>query len=225
MSQRSFLTNFARENLQTLNLRRFFGDYRTFAFDPEYFHLGIGEIANITDDATWQRIMHDFDRDPRLVSRATMYSGTRGEHAANQAMAEHVGALLGRADLDEQHAVPFDGGHNAVNGVIRACVAPLGSRQDERQYVLLPTPCYPYFSTIINAHCGVIAYTAYSAEEMVCGIETLINSQVGVVLLNTPHNPTGYAMTPEQARLINRPVQRYDCVLAMDVVYPLDAPD
>ena len=56
MSQRSFLTNFARENLQTLNLRRFFGDYRTFAFDPEYFHLGIGEIANITDDATWQRV-------------------------------------------------------------------------------------------------------------------------------------------------------------------------
>src|SRR5207245_684624 len=142
MSQRSFLTNFARENLQTLNLRRFFGDYRTFAFDPEYFHLGIGEIANITDAVTWQRIMQDFDSDPRLVSRATMYSGTRGEHAANQAMAEHLGALLGRPELDERHVVPYDGGHNAVNGVIRACVAPLGSPRDERQYVLLPTPCY-----------------------------------------------------------------------------------
>ena len=57
MQHRSFLTNFARANLQTLNLRRFFGDYRTFAFDPDYFHLGIGEIANITDDATWQRIL------------------------------------------------------------------------------------------------------------------------------------------------------------------------
>ena len=225
MSQRSFLTNFARENLQTLNLRRFFGDYRTFAFDPEYFHLGIGEIANITDDATWQRIMHDFDRDPRLVSRATMYSGTRGEHEANQAMAEHVGALLGRADLDEQHVVPYDGGHNAVNGVIRACVAPLGSPRDERQYVLLPTPCYPYFSTILNAHCGVIAYTAYSSEEMVRGIETLINPQVGMVLLNIPHNPTGYALTPEQVARLNRAVAPYDCVLAMDMVYALNALD
>jgi arginine:pyruvate transaminase len=225
MSQRSFLTNFARENLQTLNLRRFFGDYRTFAFDPEYFHLGIGEIANITDDVTWQHIIQDFDSNPRLVSRATMYSGTRGERDANQAMATHVGSLLGRPELGDQHVVPYDGGHNAVNGVIRACVAPLGSPKDERQYVLLPTPCYPYFSTILNAHCGVIAYTAYSAEEMVQGIETLINPQVGVVLLNTPHNPTGYALTPEHVARINRAVGPYDCVLAVDMVYALNALD
>ena len=110
MRHRSFLTNFARENLQTLNLRRFFGDYRTFAFDPDYFHLGIGEIANITDAATWQHIMQDFDSDPRVVSRATMYSGTRGEHDANQTMAVHVGSLLGRPELGEQHVVPYDGG-------------------------------------------------------------------------------------------------------------------
>ena len=223
MTQRSFLTNFARENLHTLNLRRFFGDYRTFTFAPDVFHLGIGEIAHITDDAIWQRIIHDFYADPRLVSRATMYAGTRGERDANQAIAEHVGRLLGRPTFSEQHVVPYDGGHNAINGIIRACVAPLGSTRDERQYVLVPTPCYPYFSTIINAHAGVIAYTAYSAEELVQGIETLINPHVGVVLLNTPHNPTGYALTPEQVSRINRAVAPYDCVLAVDMVYAMHA--
>ena len=104
MRHRSFLTNFARENLQTLNLRRFFGDYRTFAFDPDYFHLGIGEIANITDDTTWQRILQDCDSDPRVVSRAIMYSGTRGEHEANQAMAAHVRRDTGAADCDTDGA-------------------------------------------------------------------------------------------------------------------------
>ncbi len=79
MSTRSFLTYFAKQYLDTLNLRRFFGDYRIFDFDPDYFHLGIGEIANIIDHATWQSLMHDFYADQRLVSRATMYSGTRGE--------------------------------------------------------------------------------------------------------------------------------------------------
>ena len=78
MSQRSFLTNFARENLETLNLRRFFGDYRAFSFEPESFHLGIGEIAKITDDATWQGIIHGFYADPRLVSRATTVLGDKG---------------------------------------------------------------------------------------------------------------------------------------------------
>jgi valine--pyruvate aminotransferase len=223
MSNRSFLTNFARENLRTLNLRRFFGDYRAFAFDPETFHLGIGEIANITDEATWQAIIHDFYGDARLVSRATMYSGTRGECEANQAMAEHVGSLLGRPELDERHVVPYDGGHNAVNGILRACVAPLGSSHDQRQYVLLPTPCYPYFSTIVNLHSGVLAYTAYTAEEMVQGIETFINPHIGVVLINTPHNPTGYALTPEQVTRINRAVAPYDCVLAVDMVYAFNA--
>lgn len=225
MSQRSFLTHFARENLQTLNLRRFFGDYRTFAFDPAYFHLGIGEIANITPDATWQQLMRDFHGVPQLVPRATMYAGTRGEYDANRAMAAHVGQLLGRPDIGEEHVIPYDGGHNAVNGVIRACVAPLGSSQDTRQYVLLPTPCYPYFPTIVNAHAGVVAYTAYSAEEVVAGIETLINPHIGVVLLNTPHNPTGYALTPAHIDRINQAVAPYDCVLAVDMVYALHTLD
>jgi len=45
------------------------------------------------------------------------------------------------------------------------------------------------------------------------------------VLLNTPHNPTGYALTPEQVARINRAVEPYDCVLAMDMVYALNALD
>ena len=223
MSQRSFLTNFARENLETLNLRRFFGDYRAFSFDPESYHLGIGEIAQITDDETWQGIIHGFYGDPRLVSRATMYSGTRGERDANQAMADHVGGLLGRPELGEQHVLPYDGGHNAISGIVRACAAPLGSTRDERQYVLVPTPCYPYFPTIVTAHAGVLAYTAYSAEELVSSIESLVNPQVGVVLINAPHNPTGYVLSAEQVARINRAVAPYDCVLAVDMVYALHA--
>lgn len=225
MNQRSFLTHFARENLDILNLRRFFGDYRTFAFDPAYFHLGIGEIDNITDATTWQTILHDFYGDPRLISRATMYSGTRGEHEANQAVAEHLGSMLRRPELGEQHVVPYDGGHNAVNGIVRACVAPLGSVKDERQYVLLATPCYPYFPTIMNHHSGVLAYLAYTAEDLVQGIETLINPQIGVVLINAPHNPTGYALTPDQVTRINRAVEPYDCVLAIDMVYAMNTLD
>lgn len=225
MRQRSFLTNFARTYVQTVNLRRFFGDYRTFTFTPDAFHLGIGEIANIIPDTTWQYLLHDFYQDPQILSRATMYAGTRGEEAANQAMAAHVGGLLGRAELTEQHVLAYDGGHNAINGIIRTCVAPLGSRTDARQYVLLPTPCYPYFASIVNAHCGMLAYTAYTAEEVVQGIETFINPQVGVVLLNTPHNPTGYSLTPEQVQRINRAVEPYDCVLAIDMVYAMNALD
>jgi arginine:pyruvate transaminase len=223
MRERSYLTNFARHHLETLNLRRFFGDYRTFAFAPETFHLGIGEIAHITRPETWQSIMQSFYADPRIVSRATMYAGTRGEREANEAMAEHAGQLLGRPEFGEQHVVLYDGGHNAINGILRACVAPLGSPQDLRQYVLLPTPCYPYFPTIMTQHSGALAYVAYAAEEVVQGIESLINPHIGVVLINIPHNPTGYALTPEHVARINRAVAPYDCMVAVDMVYGLNA--
>jgi arginine:pyruvate transaminase len=225
MSKRSFLTHFAKQYLDTLHLRRFFGDYRTFDFDPGYFHLGIGEIANIIDHTTWQSILHDFYADPRLVSRATMYSGTRGEQEANQAIAEHLGNILGRADLGEQHIIPYDGGHNAINGIVRACLAPIGDPDEKRQYALLPTPCYPYFPTIMTQHSGALAYLAYSAEEVVQGIETFINPQIGVVLLNTPHNPTGYALTPAQVTRINQALAPYDCILVVDMVYAMNALD
>ena len=119
--------------------------------------------------------------------------------------------------------LPYDGGHNAISGIVRACAAPLGSARDERQYVLVPTPCYPYFPTIVTAHAGVLAYTAYSAEDLVSGIESLVNPQVGVVLINAPHNPTGYVLSAEQVARINRAVAPYDCVLAVDMVYALHA--
>ena len=225
MGRRSFLTHFARQYLDTLNLRRFFGDYRRFDFDPGYFHLGIGEIANIIDPANWQELLHEFYADPRLVSRATMYSGTRGEQEANHAIAEHLGTLLGRTDLGEQHIIPYDGGHNAINGIVRACLAPIGDADEKRQYALLPTPCYPYFPTIMTQHSGVLAYLAYNAEEMVQGIENLINPQIGVVLLNTPHNPTGYSLTPAHVARINQALAPYDCILVIDMVYAMNALD
>ena len=68
-----------------------------------------------------------------------------------------------------------------------------------------------------------MAYTAYSAEELVSNIEKLVNPQVGVVMINVPHNPTGYVLSAEQVARINHAVAPYDCVLAVDMVYALHA--
>ena len=225
MQQRSFLTSFMRDHLDTLDLSNLFAEYRAAEFSPELFHLGIGEIADITDNAVWQAIMQDFYGDPQLVAHTTMYAGTHGAQEANQTIAEHLGALLGRPEFGDQHVLTYDGAHNAIHGVARTCVMPLGSPYDQRQYVLVPTPCYPYFPTIINAHSGVLAYAAYSADELVEGIEAYINSQIGVILINTPNNPLGFTLSPAHVERINRAAAPYDCVFAVDMVYALAAND
>lgn len=216
-----------QDHLDKLDLGNLFNQYRVAEFSPDMLHLGIGEIAGITDADTWQALLQDFYSDPQLVAHTTMYSGTHGAQEANQTIAEHIGQLLGRPEFNDQNVLAYDGAHNAIHGVIRACVMPLGSPHDERQYVLVPTPCYPYFPTILNLHSGVLAYVAYSADELVDGIETYltpqIGPQIGVILINTPNNPTGFALNREHVDRINRAVAPYNCILAVDMVYALSA--
>lgn len=225
MQQRSFLTQFMRDHLDKLDLSGLFDEYRAPEFAPDKFHLGIGEIADITGSATWNGIMQAFYGDPQLVAHTTMYAGTHGAREANQVIAEHISQLLGRPGWSDQNVLTYDGAHNAIHGVVRACVMPLGSPGDERQYVLVPTPCYPYFPTVLNLHSGVLAYVAYSADELVEGIETYVNPQIGVIVINTPNNPLGFVLTPEHVERINRAVAPYPCVLAVDMVYALAAND
>ncbi len=167
--------------------------------------------------------MQAFYGDPQLVAHTTMYAGTHGAKEANQAIAEHISALLGKPEFSDQNVLTYNGAHNAIHGVVRTCVMPLGSPYDERQYVLVPTPCYPYFPTILNLHSGVLAYVAYSADELVEGIETYVNPQIGVIVINTPNNPLGFALNRAHVERINRAVAPYNCVLAVDMVYALAA--
>ncbi len=227
---RSFLTTFMQDHLEKLDLSNLFTEYRASEFAPDRFHLGIGEIADITDAGTWQALMQDFYSHPQLVAHTTMYSGTHGAQEANRTIAEHLTQILGVQELgrpafSDQDVLAYDGAHNAIHGVIRTCVMPIGSLTDERQYVLVPTPCYPYFPTILNLHSGVLAYVAYSADELVEGIETYVNPQIGVVLINTPNNPSGFALNRDHVERINRAVAPYNCVLAVDMVYALTAND
>ncbi len=225
MQPRSFLTQFMQAHLDKLDLSNLFAEYRAAEFTPDLFHLGIGEIADITDAETWHTIMQAFYGDPQLVTHTTMYSGTHGAKESNQAIAEHIGALLGKPEFSDQNVLTYDGAHNAIHGVVRTCVMPLGSPYDERQYVLVPTPCYPYFPTILNLHSGVLAYVAYPADELVEGIETYVNPQIGVIVINTPNNPLGFALNRAHVERINRAVAPYNCVLAVDMVYALAAND
>ncbi len=225
MQPRSFLTQFMRDHIDKLDLSNLFAEYRAAEFAPDMFHLGIGEIADITATETWLAILQDFYGDPKLVAHTTMYAGTHGAREANQTLAEHIGALLGRPEWNDQNVLIYDGAHNAIHGVVRTCVVPLGSPYDERQYVLVPTPCYPYFPTILNLHSGVLAYVAYSAEELVEGIETYVNPQIGVIVINSPNNPLGFALNRTHVERINRAVAPYNCVLAVDMVYALAASD
>jgi valine--pyruvate aminotransferase len=208
-----------RGYMEALSLQRWYGGYQLLELAEHVFNLGIGEVANIPLPEDLYALYSRFVQSDTLAPLATRYTGTMGERETNRLMAAHLNAWLGAERFDEARVVSMDGGQNGVEVAIRAFTAPLGSAESRKQYVLLATPSYPYYSAIVAAHAGLMAFLAHSAEEFTRGVELYCNPAVGVILINVPNNPMGYAFTPEQVQRINRVAEVHDCALLIDAVY------
>jgi valine--pyruvate aminotransferase len=208
-----------RDYMEALSLQRWYGGYQRVELAEHVFNLGIGEVGNIPLPDDLYTLYSRFLQSDTLAPLATRYRGTMGERETNRLMAENLNEWLGAERFDEGRVVSVDGGQNGVEVAIRAFTAPLGSTASRKQYVLLATPSYPYYSSIVAAHAGIMAYLAYGAEEFTRGVEQYCNPAVGMILVNVPHNPMGYALTREQVARINRVAQLNDCALVIDAVY------
>ncbi len=208
-----------RDYMDTLNLQRFYGGYVLMDLPDQVFNLGIGEVGGVPLREDLYEVYTRFEQSEMLAPLATRYSGTLGQRETNRLMAAHLNAWLGEERFDEGRVVSLDGGQNAVEVAIRTFTSPLGSADNPKQYVLLAAPSYPYFSTVISAHAGIMSFLAFDSEQFTRGVETYCNPSVGVILINVPHNPMGYTLGPEQVERINRVASAHDCAIVVDGVY------
>ena len=215
-----------RRYMHHVSLERFYGCYAFQDLAPQILNLGLGEVGNVplAEDpvAIYRRFL---EQNAELTPHIARYAGTRGDAQTNERLAAWFNAWLGCERIDSERVASFDGGHNAIEAAVRVFTSPLGSTESPRQYVLCAAPSYPYISSLIAAHAGLRAFLAYSSEELVRGLERHGNHQVGMILLNIPHNPLGYALDAAQVRRINALAQRLDCVIVVDAVYANFAPE
>ncbi len=208
-----------RNYMDALNLERFYGGYTNPVYPPEIFNLGIGEVDGIPLEPGLWEVYQRFIAQHDLSHLALRYAGSMGERDTNRRTAESLNRWLGVTRFHEESVVSADGGQNAVNLAARVFTSPLGSTASPKQYVLLAVPCYPYLTSLVPSHAGVMAFAAYDGEMFTRGVETYCNPQVGMILLNVPHNPMGYALDTGQVARLNRVAQTYDCALVVDLVY------
>ncbi len=95
---------------------------------------------------------------------------------------------------------------------------------DPHSEVIIPEPYYPNYATIVNAAGGVIKPLATSPEEGYRyadrqRIEGCITPNTRAILVNTPGNPTGNVLTPEEMRMIADVAKENDLYLICDEVY------
>jgi valine--pyruvate aminotransferase len=208
-----------RGYMESLSLQRFYGGYSILELPPNVLNLGIGEVGNIPLPRDLYALYRRFFAARDLPHLVTRYSGTLGQKETNRRVAAWLNGWLGVERFGPESVVSVDGGQNAAEVAMRAFTTPLGSPGGTRQYVLMATPAYPYFSMVVAAQAGIQAFLAYDGESFTQGVERYCSPAVGVILLNVPNNPMGYELSGAQVSRINRVAAAYDCAIVADVVY------
>lgn len=159
------------------------------------------------------------------------YSNGRGEPAVVAALAEKYRRR--RADVTAENVLCFPGTQTALFAVILG-LAEAGDA------VLVGDPLYATYEGVIRstgAHPVLVPLKPeFGFHMQAAGLEKAITPESRVLLLNTPHNPTGAVLTADEIAAIGEVARRHDLWIVCDEVYeelvfdavfasPFDNPD
>lgn len=165
----------------------------------------------------------DFDTPPNIVNAAcdalksgdTHYTSSMGLYdfriAAQKATLQSRGFL---PTIDQVLVAP------GANSIIYLAIKCLVNPDDE---VIVPDPGFPTYYSAIKA-CGAKAVTVKLKEENQfrlnpSDLEGVITDKTRLIILNTPSNPTGSVMLPEEIKQVAEIAKKYDLYLLSDEIY------
>lgn len=193
----------------------------------EIIELTIGE----PDVPTPARLIEAATRS--MASGRTGYSNGRGEPGVVAALAARYSARRGREFARDQ-IMCLPGTQTVLYAVLRA----MAEAGDE---VLIGDPMYATYEGLI-AQTGAVAVRVPLRPEhgfrmQPADVAARITSRSRVLFLNTPHNPTGAVLRPDDIRALGALAREHDLWILSDEVYedlvfpnvpftsPLDLPD
>jgi methionine aminotransferase len=165
----------------------------------------------------------DFNCDPELIERVhramqdghNQYALMAGVPTLRQAIAAKTQALYGRAYDWESEITITAGATQAILTAILAAVHP----GDE---VIVLEPCYDSYVPAIELAGGVPVYVTLEAPQYRVPIERIaaaLTPRTRLVMINTPHNPTGRIFGAEDMRALAEILRDSRALLLSDEVY------
>lgn len=165
----------------------------------------------------------DFDTPPSIVGRCveslhagnTHYAAISGEPSLRAAIARHHAAVTGMPCTPDR-VVVF---HGAQNALFSAAICLL-DRGDE---VIVPEPMYVTYEAVVGASgARMVSVPCPRESGFHLDLDALagaVTRQTRAILLNTPNNPTGTALTAEELAIVADLCRRHDLWLISDEVY------
>jgi len=181
-------------------------------------------------EATGRSVIHleigepDFDT-PRHIKDAavrglleegmTHYTAAEGIAPLRQAIADDVRRWKGiEAKPDQVIVTP-----GAKPIMFYAMLAVV----DDGDEVIYPNPGFPIYESMAE-YVGGVAVAAPLREERefrmdVEEVASLVTPRTRMIVINSPHNPTGSVMTPDDVRAVAETANRHDLVVLADEIY------
>jgi len=152
------------------------------------------------------------------------YAPAIGEVSLRRAVSSLVKSRTGIEYCPNEEVTITTGATEAIYSVVNAFVNP-GDR------VVVFEPCYDSYAQAIANAGGVLVPVRLHAPDTPAGIaargwaidwdefKAATSSGFSLMILNTPHNPTGKIFTPDELEKICRSVKEHDSILMCDEVY------
>lgn len=165
----------------------------------------------------------DFDTPPNIKEAAiraikdghTHYSPSAGIPELREAIADYITKTRG-VPVSWDEVVVTPGGKPIVFFAILCCI----EAGDE---VIYPNPAYPTYESVINFVGGKAVPVPLWEEDdfrfRIDALERLISPRTKLMIINSPHNPTGGILTKEDLEAIGRLAQKHDIMIFTDEIY------
>ena len=150
-----------------------------------------------------------------LNSGATHYSDSMGDYDFRKVIAENnLKTRSFQPDIDQVLVAP--GANILIYYAVRCLVDP----GDE---VIVQDPCFPTYLSVFN-FCGVKPISVPLHEENGFRLdpkelEERITDRTRLIIINSPHNPTGAVIEPEKLKEIGEIARKHRIYLYLDEIY------
>jgi len=150
-----------------------------------------------------------------IQNDVNQYAPTRGLPALRKAVAEKMGRMRG-LDVDPESEVVIT--HGATEAIF-AAVLGLTDPGDE---VILFEPFYDSYVPSVRIAGGIPRYYTLRPPDWTIDrleLAALFSDRTKLILINTPHNPTGKLLTLEDLQLIAELCEKHNVIAVSDEVY------
>lgn len=165
----------------------------------------------------------DFDTPEHIVEAAcralrageTHYTSSMGLYAFREVVQKATQASRGfTPDINQILVTP---GANAIIYLAISCLVNPGEE------VIMPDPGFPTYHSAIR-YCGAVPVTVplYESNQFRLNPDDLrrrITAKTRLIIINSPSNPTGAVMTPEEIDAVARIAAEHDVYLLSDEIY------